>query len=190
MAITFAKPPINEVVLGLNFLPRLDLMVPHFGQFWNEFREQYPKVSHAPQLITPGSIPIQDSSGAWLPRVWYSSADDSGLVQLQQDRLHVNWRRTEASATYPRFPAIRDEFYRIWALFQAFMLRETGASPQPTRMELQYTNVIPQGEGWESPADLGDVLCDFKWQTGGRYLPSAGPETLFFEVAAAESAWF
>jgi len=171
MAITFAKPPINEVVLGLTFLPRLDLLVPHFGQFWSEFREQYPKVAHAPPLITMGSVPVQDSSGAWLPRVWYSKADDSGLVQLQQDRLHVNWRRTEANTPYPRFPVIRDEFYRVWGLFQGFMLRETGTPPQPTRMELQYTNVIPQGEGWQSPADLGDVLCDFKWQTGGRYLP-------------------
>jgi uncharacterized protein (TIGR04255 family) len=172
MAITFAKPPINEVVLGLSFLPRLDLLMPHFGQFWSEFRDQYPKVAHAPPLVSAGSILLQDSSGAWLPRVWYINADDSSLVQLQQDRLHVNWRRTDADAPYPRFPAIRDEFYRVWALFQNFLRRETGSVPQPTRMELQYTNVIPQGEGWQTPADLGDVLRDFKWQSGGRYLPN------------------
>lgn len=172
MAITFAKPPINEVVLGVNFLPRLDMLVPHFGRFWNEVREQYPKVAHAAPLIPPGSVPLQDPSGTWLPRVWFLADDGSRIVQLQQDCLYVNWRQSDRDQPYPRFPAIRDEFYRVWELFQAFLVRETLGPPQATRMELQYVNAIPQGDGWQSPADLGGVLRDFKWQSGSRYLPN------------------
>lgn len=183
MAITFAKPPINEVVLGVQFLPRLDLLIPHFGRFWDGFRDAYPKVAHATPIINPGASPLQDASGTWLPRIWFISEDDSRLIQLQQDRLHANWRRTDAKAPYPRFPAIRDEFYAKWAQLQELLVRETGTPPQPTRMELQYTNVIPQGEGWTAPADLGDVLRDFKWQSGGRFLPNPRRFAGSFEFA-------
>lgn len=171
MTITFARPPINEVVLGIGFLPRQDLLVPHFGRFWNLIREQYPNVAHAPPVAAAGVLPLQDASGAWLPRVWFIGADDSRLVQLQQDQLYVNWRQTEESKPYPRFPAIREEFHRVWEVFSRFLDEETGTAPQPIRMELSYINIVPHGEGWTSAADFGGVLRDYGWQARERYLP-------------------
>jgi hypothetical protein len=173
MTITFAKPPINEVVIGIAFLPRQDFLVPHFGQFWAQIRGQYPKVAHAAPIFTAGSQLVQDAvSGTWLPRVWLVSDDDSRLVQLQQDQLYVNWRQTEEAKPYPRFPVIRDEFNRVWDLFCKFLQKEMGAGPQPVRLEVSYINVIPQGEGWASVVDFGGVLRDFKWHPGQRYLPA------------------
>ncbi len=172
MTITFAKPPINEVVLGIAFLPRQDLLVPHFGQFWAQIRDEYPKTAHAPPVVTAGSQLVQDAFGAWLPRVWFVSQDDSRLVQLQQDQLYVNWRQTDEAKPYPRFPAIRDEFHRVWELFCKFLQQETDVAPQPVRMECSYINAIPQGDGWASVADYGEVLRDFKWHPEPRFLPT------------------
>ena len=172
MTITFAKPPLNEVVLGLSFLPRPDFLVPLFGKFWGEISDRYPKIAHAAPFVAPGVLPIQDPTGAWLPRVWFVSSDDCMVVQLQQDCIFMNWRQTEKNEEYPRFPFIRDEFYRVWELFRAFLELETGTPPLSVRAELTYVNSIPQGDRWQTVADFGGVLVDFRWKPEGRYLPS------------------
>jgi uncharacterized protein (TIGR04255 family) len=172
MDISFATPPINEVVIGLSFLPRPDFLVPHFGKFWSEISDRYPKVAHATPVLAPNAAPVQDETGAWLPRVWFMSADESYIVQLQQDCMFFNWRHAVKDEPYPRFPSIRDEFYRVLELFQAFLERETQLTLLPTRIEIQYVNAIPQGEGWESVAGFDGVLRDFRWSNEGRYLPS------------------
>lgn len=185
--LTFANPPLNEVVLGQNFLVRPDFLVPMFGEFWLSIRDQYPKCAHAAPLAQPGEAPVVDqTSGAWLPRIWFISEDDSRLVQLQQDRLYVNWRQMPNGGPYKRFPGVKSEFDRIWGLFEQYLVRTTGQKLSPTRLELTYINIIPQGEGWQHVAGFGNVLRDFQWGRGDRFLPEPQRYAGQFEFSVAQ----
>lgn len=172
MSLTFEKAPINEVVVGQVFLPRQDVLVPHFGEFWvKALQEQYPKCSHAAPLVAPNESPLSDSStGLPLPRVWYISGDGTRLVQLQQDRLYTNWRQSAAGEEYIRFPRIAEEFEAVFSRFQEFIVR---LSDQPLRTvgyELTYVNIIGKGPEWQSAGDIGLVFNDICWNGQKRFL--------------------
>jgi uncharacterized protein (TIGR04255 family) len=164
MGITFAKPPVNEVVLGQAFIGRPDFLIPHIGEFWTFVRDEYPQCQHAAPIFTLGQQPFSDASTAVpLPRVWLVSSDGTRLIQIQQDRFYVNWRQTERSEPYIRFPAIQAEHDRLLALFESYIQRVTGRANQTVRYELTYVNLLPQGEGWKDFAGLDDVLKDWRW---------------------------
>ena len=174
MALTFAKPPINEVVIGQRFSQRPDFLVPHFGQFWMQLIDDYPAVSHMPPLVEAEREPVVDlSSGSVLPRIWFSSSDETRLVQIQQDRLYFNWRQTEAvKPAYPRFPAIRAEFDRVFGIFSTYVERELGTPLSLGLLDMSYINVINYEDvDVESPKDFGRVLRDFAWRDEQRALP-------------------
>ncbi len=187
MSVSFAKPPINEVVLGQVFLPRPDLLIPHYGAFWQLVKGDYPKVSHAAMVVTPGTELVQDATGVLLPRVQFRSSDETRLVQLQQDRFYVNWRQTEKQERYPRFPSIKAEHDKVWGLFQAFVGNELGTPLQPTRRELTYTNIIPHGMGWQTASEYGNVLRDLA-VLPNRYLQGLSKVALVQEFELPENS--
>lgn len=169
MAVSFKNPPINEVALGVTFLPRPDLLVPHLGRFWAEIGDEYPQCQHA--------SPILDNADAGvigelpLPRLWFISKDGTRLVQLQQDRLLFNWRDVGADLPYVRFPAIRAEFERVLGIFEAYVQRLTGEAIHAARYNLTYVNIIKRGEGWTSFEDVDRVFPALRWRSEGRFLP-------------------
>lgn len=173
--VSFVRPPVAEVSVGIVFSPRPDLLIAYIGDFWSLIRDRYPRSEHAQLVLGEGEAPVQDRFGNWLPRVWFLSEDNCMVVQVQQDRLYVNWRATEKETKYPRFPAVKNEFDRVWSLFVDRMAELTGAPPVPVRIELSYTNFISGGEAEWSTADLSKVLKDFRWADDHRYLsPPAG----------------
>lgn len=186
--VNFSRPPINEVALSQSFVSRLDLLVPHFGEFWATIKDKFPKTQHATPVVSPGDMPLQDPFGSWLPRVWFVSEDDTRLVQLQQDRLIVNWRQTERGEEYVRFPAVKAEFDSAWGNLDRYVAERLGTPLQPTRLELSYVNIIPAGKE-ESITDVcGRVLRDYTWAAGPRFLPKPGKLQSFFEVPLRDSA--
>ena len=42
------------------------------------------------------------------PRLWLMNEQGSQLLQLQQDRLVVNWRRLPSDIPYPHYESIRE----------------------------------------------------------------------------------
>lgn len=168
--VSFVRPPVAEVSLGVVFSPRPDLLIAHIGDFWNLIRDRYPRSEHAQLILAEGEAPVQDRFGNWLPRVWFLGEDNCMLVQIQQDRLYVNWRATEKDVPYPRFPAVKAEFDRVWGLFVGRVAELTGAPPVPVRVELSYTNFILAGETVKSTADLSKVLKDYRWADDHKYL--------------------
>jgi uncharacterized protein (TIGR04255 family) len=163
MRITFDAPPLNEVALGAVFLPRPDFLVPHFGSFWERIRDRFPKAQHASTIVAPGETPQVDA-GFWLPRVWFISADDTWLLQLQQNRLHLNWRQTPQPTFYPRFEAVQSRAVGLWNEFTSYVQGISGVSVVPVAFELTYTNII-HAIGDEGPFELGEyALRDCAWR--------------------------
>ncbi|KNZ31231.1 MAG: hypothetical protein AD742_18785 [Methylibium sp. NZG] len=92
------------------------------------------------------------------------------MIQLQQDRMYANWRRLNPADEYVRFPAVRDEFIRVFDLFQQYVLSTTEVAIKPVRYELTYVNILRQGNDYAEVAELGRVFRDFGWNRTERYL--------------------
>src|SRR4051794_34607596 len=100
----FAKPPVTEVVLGMQFdaLPRLRSL--QIARLWQEaYRDRFPVTEeHVPldpivekfgvvkQPRATRIVAVLDSPP--VPRYWFMNATNgTDLVQVQQDRFVRNW---------------------------------------------------------------------------------------------------
>ena len=108
--------------------------------------------------------------GMGLPRVWFVSADDTCLIQLQQDRFLFNWRERK-EAKYPRYPTVIKRFKTLFAKFERFLKDNELGEPTLIGSEMVYVNVIKAGTLWQKPEDLGEIFPDFSWRKGQRFLP-------------------
>jgi uncharacterized protein (TIGR04255 family) len=146
----FANEPLHEVAVGVLF-ERLDgFRQAHFGRFWSLIADEYPgtvdreRIESGVEPLVPG--PIRRSLGFKLiesaptDRAWFVSADNTRLIQLQDDRLLVNWRR--AGSEYPRFEAIRDEFEARFVQFGRLAADEGIGPLAPLQVEVSYFNRI------------------------------------------------
>lgn len=173
MGITFAKPPVNEVVIGQVFVPRADLLIARLGEFWAiHLKERYPDVSHGMTVATANEAPFCDPlTGLPLPRMLFTGNDPCRLLQLQQDRLYANWRRMRPDSEYVRFPAVQAEYFRVLGLLNEYLASVGAESVKPVRYELTYVNVFQFGQEIQECVEVGKIFKDFGWGSGARFLP-------------------
>lgn len=76
------------------------------------------------------------------PRLWNASQDQQWLVQLQDDRLLLNWRKVDAACTYPKYETIRTEFERVLSMLDI----PIGQELVPLVAEFSYVNHITHDE--------------------------------------------
>lgn len=155
-----ADPPIEEVVCGVVFpaIEALDAL--EQGVYWSSVADRFPDKQVQPVLLDGGQgmfvqgvVPI---------RSWLISRGGDLLVQVQQDRFYMNWRRRDGA--YPRF---RDhgeaqglcslalaEFER----FKGFLEERFGSSPEPVRIELQKQDLLLRSRHWNDLRDLSTIM--------------------------------
>lgn len=170
----FATPPVVEVVCGAAFTTLRALRIPHFGVFWNKFREQFPRVQEAPPLAPPsaGEIEIEISQIPPLPRVWFLNEDESALIQIQKDRFTYNWKRQKTADVYPSYKTIYPQFVSWISKFGNFLTENSLGDLQFRQFELTYVNHIPMAslDGFVTRAT--DTLVDHKRDPrADRFLP-------------------
>ncbi len=165
--VSFTRPPIVEVICGVQFLG-LPLQTVHLGQFWDRVRETYPKTLDAPPLPdiveAPTGSPGPLSTLTWsqlpdLRRVFFVNEDRGRLLQLQGSRLLHNWQRKDDGDTYPHFPEVRSEFLDKWGVFRAFLRDIPLPPPHVTQAEVTYINHVPIGDLWKGSG----VAALFPW---------------------------
>ncbi len=148
----FEAPPINEVVLGVQFSPPKGYRQINAGEVWGLFRSGFPKVEEhepiAPMFETFGLparlVKFEVMPGPVHDRFWFVRPDGTELIQFQQDRLLHNWRKVgNEENEYPRFEAMmtqfRDELEKLGEYFGKL-------SPQSlfiSQCEITYVNHIP-----------------------------------------------
>lgn len=142
----FENPPVSEVVIGVEFVPLPELTTVRLVQTHALWAEKYPKLVEQPPL-PPTSQPdgvlagigLRFGAGVGPIRLWMLTDDEDSLLQLQNDRLTLNWRRISHTAAYPSYADLLPEFE---ARFQDFRqsLHEDGL--QPTVAEMTYVNII------------------------------------------------
>lgn len=93
-------PPIIEVICGFLFpkTPVADFFA--LSDYWAELKSEMPKRElHPPVSDAPGLQVVEDIVGP--VRLWMVAADGALVLQLQHDRVYLNWRAR--GAAYPRF---------------------------------------------------------------------------------------
>jgi len=147
--VDFDAPPVSEVALSVQFAtPTVDIAA--LAAFTMAVREQAPSISHQPVLprmeesfdgpmFAPTFQIIEQMAS--LPRTWFIG-QDGYLVQLQPDRLTVNWRRERPDAAYPGYAEIRARLDRHLDDLRA-AVQSTGGHMAPIDLcEVAYVNPI------------------------------------------------
>src|ERR1700677_2939662 len=93
----FTNPPLNEVVLSIQFAALANLKSAHIGILWERLRSEYPSVTEQAPVQAmfetfgiPSQSPqmqIQTFLTPPLPRYWFERPGSPDLLQLQQDRI-------------------------------------------------------------------------------------------------------
>ena len=163
----YDEPPVVEVAISLQFKVLESLRSPYFGLLWSVFRqegysriEEHGELEPAFEVFEPTSLPsvgirVQTFDDAPPPpRVWLLNEPQNELIQIQGDRLILNWRRGAQSEPYPRYSHIIERFRSALASFIQFAMSEKLGDVVPTQCEVTYVNHIPSGGGRSKHGDL------------------------------------
>jgi uncharacterized protein (TIGR04255 family) len=149
--VSFGRPPVSEVVLGVQFSePVVDLEVlATFGlRVKGELpgREQHEPLATVEETFAappaPRRIELRIVPGFVLPRTWFISADHGQLVQLQADRFVFNWRRIAPDDHYPRYAALRPVFERHLSTLRGCLAEAGRPAGTVNFAEVTYINEL------------------------------------------------
>ncbi|WP_119388053.1 TIGR04255 family protein [Taklimakanibacter lacteus] len=183
----FRKPPLNEVVLGIQFQPPAGYQQIRAGEVWCLFRDRYPSVEEKPalppQFETFGPLQgqrprLEFLTGAQHDRYWFISKDRDELMQFQSDRLLHNWRQTPGVLrTYPRFDVMIADFQKEISEFERYSNSLAPQTLEVNQCETSYINHFSLGThaGFERASDYlnlfdfndrepADLSCSY-WRT-------------------------
>ena len=149
----YERPPLNEVVCGVQFEPPQAFTSVRVRDVWELFRAEFPVVDEQlplqPQFETFGGpaaqMGFQFQLGAppLKTRMWFISDDESHLLQFQDDRLLLNWRRRENGNDYPQFEGIFPILERSLETLSAWFRDELGHELELNQAEVSYINLVP-----------------------------------------------
>ena len=171
----FKKPPVTEVVLGVQFKTDKPLRSPHLGLYWQTIYEAFPDFSEQPPLsqqieeLDPSVSVVSPEVGIQIGmvrvpslRCWFVDPSGNKLIQLQSDRFLHNWRKVIDEEPYPRYEAIWDEFIGRWRGFVSFLNDVGLGAPTVTQAEVTYVNHIPKDSCWSVADDMPKVFSCIK----------------------------
>jgi uncharacterized protein (TIGR04255 family) len=156
---SFDRPPVIEVAVGVHFLrlPGLNTvgLVRLVDDLW---RSRYPRTVEqplSPPLSPPGRGPMlafQLQAGSPPIRLWSLTEDESMLIQVQHDRLLLNWRKVKDDDPYPRYKRLRGDFAEVWQEFSSYVGdHDYYGVLQPSVAEVSFFNRVPMGSATEIP---------------------------------------
>jgi uncharacterized protein (TIGR04255 family) len=163
----FADPPVDEVVIGLMFMPVGGFSTNHVAKYREAVKHDFPGLQYQPRLMVQLENLAAEPFGAQLPiglltpqafqpaqRTWLVAGDDQRLLQLQEDAFLSNWRRR--NDPYPRFELLLQDFWSRFALFRSQLSSDSVIPLQIQQLEVSYINWVPfetsSLDDWFQPA--------------------------------------
>ena len=150
----FERPPVIEVALGVQF-DRAVVDLEALAEFANAIKAEFPDREQdepLPRLTESFRRPPEGPrvefrfGGPPMPRTWFLSSDRRLLVQLQADRLTLNWRRVEVGDEYPRYATLRPKFDAIRGQLIDILKGLGRESAQIDHVEVTYINELAESE--------------------------------------------
>jgi len=168
----YENPPLNELAVGVHFERLEGWQSRHVGQFWTEVSKDFPSTDDQPPIFEVESGPrFQILRLPPLRRTFLASQDQNFVIQMQESRFLLNWRKIKPTDTYPRFNAVFERFVGYWGHFSDFVARERAGDLKPVRYELTYVNHIEQGDKPVSTT-VERYARIFNWSSlNARFLP-------------------
>lgn len=162
----YRRPPVVEVVCGVQFTGVDGWRTPHFGSFWQQIRGEYSEFEdQAPleRIRLDAATPPQPQISPLPPlrRVFFIQPPGNFLIQLQQNRILHNWRKVSESDEYPRYRTAYSKFVSCWNQLRKFTASAGLSEPQPDVLELTYINHISKS-GTKFPRDVWDFLAFYE----------------------------
>jgi uncharacterized protein (TIGR04255 family) len=161
--IKFQHPPIDELVIGIRYVPVAELKAQHIGLYWESIRNRFPNCEQQPPVLLqlPGQPPTQlpDAPGEIfpLPRFWFFSSAHRTLVQIQRNAFWLNWRHG-STGDYPHYENVERDFWQEFGQFETFIQGIGGKVDVVQSCELTYINLIGPNAFFSSPAEIGNVF--------------------------------
>lgn len=165
----FKNPPINELVLDVQFRPIVGLTSLDLGVVRKIFEKEYPtyeeKTPVAEETERYDNVNfLKFNMGAAPPqlrRQWYINEDADRLFQFQENRFIHNWRRRDLMDTsknsYPRFEKLFPNFSKYFSKLETFAKEKSGEPLVMTQWEITKFNFIPLSrENWSE--DLNETF--------------------------------
>lgn len=147
----YDHPPVTEFVMGVEFVPMPNLDVVELFRVREAMKEWLPKVEA--QAPLPPGAPLGHAAIGFgmrlMParpevRLWVISEDDHVLVQIQNDRLMLNWRQIDTVTAYPSYATLRPQFERAWKAFATEVT--TVGDLQPLTAQVAFINSVDAGQ--------------------------------------------
>jgi uncharacterized protein (TIGR04255 family) len=145
----FDNPPVVEMAIGVQFRALPGLRGLNLAPLQATWRKQYPWTEEQPPLapVVEGDPPgLGQLQLSLLPvpivRQWFLSESGSQLVQVQPDRLLVNWRAGQPPEEYPRYSHMRSVFEARFGELASFVSENGLGDLDVVQAELSYINVI------------------------------------------------
>ncbi|MFI6282097.1 TIGR04255 family protein [Streptomyces sp. NPDC050988] len=189
----FARPPVVEVACGVKFRKVPELHGLRIAPLYEMWKSELPVIDEQPTLPSieagpAGSSPkiLVDFPSLRQTRYWFQSESGSDLVQLQPDRLIVNWRSCGNGEDYPRFEYVLNNLSRRVADLSRFIEENFRSKLEILHVELSYVNSLRArgSDKW----DLGELFHtwpDFATHHLGR--PANSQMTFDFPIESART---
>ncbi|MCY3018515.1 MAG: hypothetical protein NTW87_05730 [Planctomycetota bacterium] len=171
----FDRPPLQETVLGIQFIPMRKFNAAHLGAFWKTLGAEWRDVNGAAALeqqfeyfdarAFAGEMGFRlQFGGEPAARLQIPNAAGDRMIQVQNGRLLYNWLRSGPAVpgptqietrrnAYPHYPEIRGQFDDVLRRFRQFVAAEGFGELAANQWEVTYVNHLPKGTVWNSPGD-------------------------------------
>lgn len=148
----YLDPPLDEVVLGVQFAPILGYCSVDNAAIWELYKKDYPKVAEHPMLETKyetfgGANPrpafqFQIGAPPIGSRLWFITEDEFQLLQFQPDRFLTNWRKRPRPNPYPRFEGIAESYKNNLEKLSDFLATSFDHQMDINQAEISYINIV------------------------------------------------
>jgi uncharacterized protein (TIGR04255 family) len=144
----FDHPPVVEAAIAVEFAPLTGLNNAALNRLQKAWTEKFPDLEDRPgtpptPLHSDGEILFNVTGPDSPRRIWAAGRGNGLLVQTQNDRLILNWRKQFSRGPYVGFDALKSEFSILWEQMGDFVDGEGLLSRSPTLAEYTYVNAVP-----------------------------------------------
>ena len=164
------------------FSPPLALRSVHVGLLWERWRNRFARTEDHPPLPpvipesfapSPFAIPLQLIGDFQGVRTWFLTNSGDRIVQVQPDRLVLNWRKLDDdSGSYPRYATLRPEFTELLTDLLDFARSEQLGPGTIHQAEVTFVNPIPVASV-DGGGEIGRLLEPWTGSYSDEFLPEA-----------------
>jgi uncharacterized protein (TIGR04255 family) len=171
--IRFSAPPVVETALSVQFSPLAGFTAAHAGWFWKDYVEKLGdgppnewKITEAARL--PDQVEKFGAEEVWVPptlnliqgvispRTQIIRGDGERMVQVQDSRFILNWRKF--ASAYPSYQTLLPEFRNMLNAFESFCSEARFGAPVYNHWEVTYVDQVKKGTMWDSARDLNRIF--------------------------------